>query len=599
MRLFFCEAYQQNRKKDFMINFLNGLLRRGWRTHWNIWLNAIILLVFLVGCVNEADVVLPTRIILPTATQTLTPVLTTTALAPTPAPLLTQQSTSTSTPVLTEVGRFFSGDIHNHTWLTDGYHSEAEILRNAFEAFHLDYLANSEHGGAFSKNPDGKYWTDPSLSPITLLGDPFAIKIKNPNGQVMLQPVMWRWQSLLDFSWPLLFGGKDGYGAIQSGLQALYPTHLLIQGVEWNVPTHEHASVGIINQPDGTAISQFEYQYDENDHDTSLTNLKKYNLTHADALTAVKSLADRYGQNVYVVINHPSRQLLYSASDLRELNDAAPSTVIGLEGFPGHQKAAERGEYGLNFPDRDQTARARTYGGADYMLAKLGGLMDSLWGEGRHFWVFDNSDFHNDTDDADFWPGEYAKTYIFAKDLSAANIVEGMRSGQVFIVSGDLINGLDFHFESGGSQAVMGSELKTAPGNPITVIIRFQSPQKNTHGDPVIVDHIDLIAGDVGPSAEPGSEAYKNDNNPSTQVVKTFTAVDWKDENGWKTITYKYQVVKNQYFRLRGTNLDLNVPRQTQNGNPLIDDLVGKNDSTQAWADLWFYSNPIFVKINP
>jgi hypothetical protein len=565
---------------------------------WIKGLAIFVLLLFLAGCENDPNMILPTRIILPTATQVLTPIPNEKVLPPVATAFSTPQNllTSTSEPVAS-AGKFFSGDIHTHSWLTDGKHSEIEILSHAFKTYQLDYLANSEHGGVFSKDPDGKYWNDPLNPPITFLGDPSLIKIKNKDGQVSLHPGMWRWQSLRDSSWPLLFGGKDIYSVLQPGLQALYPSHLLIQGLEWNVPAYEHASVGIVDQPDGIAISQFEYQYDEKDQDASLKRFEKHNLTHNDALTAVKDLANRYGQKAYVIINHPSRQQLYSAADLRAFNDAAPAVVIGLEGFPGHQKGAHRGDYSVDFPDSNQTARARTYGGADFMLAQVGGLMDALWGEGRRFWVFNDSDFHDSDKNSGFWPGEYSKTYTFATDLSATHIVEGMRSGQVFIVAGDLINGLDFHASASGRQAGMGSELTTVAGETITVTIRFQSPQKNNHNDAVNVNHIDLIAGDVGPRAKPESPSYKNENNASTRVIKTFTSADWKDENGWKTVTFTYPAAKDLFFRLRGTNLGLNVPGQTQNGNPLNDDLMGKNDASQAWADLWFYTNPIFVKV--
>ncbi len=38
------------------------------------------------------------------------------------------------------------------------------------------------------------------------------------------------------------------------------------------------------------------------------------------------------------------------------------------------------------------------------------------------------------------------------------------------------------------------------------------------------------------------------------------------------------------------------VENQTdKDGNPLNGDLVGPNDKAKAWAELWFYSNPIFI----
>jgi hypothetical protein len=40
----------------------------------------------------------------------------------------------------------------------------------------------------------------------------------------------------------------------------------------------------------------------------------------------------------------------------------------------------------------------------------------------------------------------------------------------------------------------------------------------------------------------------------------------------------------------------LNTPNQTDAcGNPLSDSLMAPNDAAKAFADLWFYSNPIFV----
>ncbi len=498
-------------------------------------------------------------------------------------------------------GRWITGDIHNHTWLTDGKHVETDVLDHAFAAYGLDYLVNSEHGGAFQHDPMGNLWNDGQAGKtVQLLGD--VVTVKENDKDVA---AMWRWQSLRDFSYPLLFGGKDGYGDEQPGLQSQYPNQTLIQGLEWNVPTHEHASVGIVGAKDGQAISDFEYQFDGSDKDTSNTSLQKKNATADDAIAAGVFLQQQYGSAAYVVINHPSRKQLFSAANFRAMNDAAPQTFVGLEGLPGHQKESSRGGYGTSFYtdkdnknlDAEKTARARTYGGADIMLAKVGGLMDSLWGEGRRFWVFVNSDFHSAADDADFYPGEYARTYVFAKDNTPQGIVDAMRSGNAFAVHGDLINGLDFQAAAGGNTATMGQELTSVSGSDVTVIIRFKSPEKNNNGDTPTADHIDLIAGDVVAKAVAGTDAYQSETNATTKVVATFTSKDWTtDADGYSAISYTLPKVQtSQYLRLRGTNLGMNVENETQDGNPLNDDLQGTNDKAKAWADLWFYSNPIFI----
>jgi 3',5'-cyclic AMP phosphodiesterase CpdA len=49
-------------------------------------------------------------------------------------------------------------------------------------------------------------------------------------------------------------------------------------------------------------------------------------------------------------------------------------------------------------------------------------------------------------------------------------------------------------------------------------------------------------------------------------------------------------------FHGRKLQVGLNITNETDaDGNPLADALMGANDATKAFADLWFYSNPIFV----
>jgi hypothetical protein len=533
-----------------------------------------------------------------TASPTVTITNTPTAIAtipPTPLP-------SATPPPL---GFWTSGDFHSHTWLSDGKHTQAEVLKAGLVQFGLDWMANSDHGGSFGHDPAGTAWDDPSLiQKVKLLGDPTTWK----DGQDVEHPAMWRWQSLLDFSWPLLFGGIDGEGNHQPGLQSQFPNKVLIQGLEWNVPSHAHASVGIINQTSGVAISNFEYQFDASDGDTSRsTELTKHNSTSADAILGVKYLATNFPNDSYVVINHPSREQAYTAADIRDLINAGPNIVLGLEGMPGHQKESSRGSYNFTFYKdpankilyKAKTDRARTYGGADIMLAKVGGLMDSLWGEGHHFWVFDNSDFHGSDNDSDFWPGEYEKNHLFITELTQAGILAGMRSGNVFITHGDLINALDFKAASLGNSKTMGQELENNKGSDVTVTIRFKSPEINNNGDKPVVDHIDLIMGNVTGIIPPGSPNYSSDTNPSTQVVATFTSQEWKtDTDGYQSITYTLpQLQQDVYLRLRGSNLGMNVNNETENGNPLIDDLMKSNTQAKAYADLWFYSNPIFINV--
>jgi hypothetical protein len=103
--------------------------------------------------------------------------------------------------------------------------------------------------------------------------------------------------------------------------------------------------------------------------------------------------------------------------------------------------------------------------------------------------------------------------------------------------------------------------------------------------------------GKVTGKIPPGSPQYNHDTNPSTKVVATFTKRDWAmDGDGWNLIHYGLTVKDNVYFRLRGTNVPPNTPGKTDaSGNPLLDPVPNSEDF--VWQDLWFYANPIFVKV--
>ena len=485
-------------------------------------------------------------------------------------------------------GKWLSGDFHQHTTLTDGSHSMPEVMQHE-DAFGLDWWANSEHGGAFPRDGLSRFF-DQLVPKPTFCGNPPAPVQDGHQG-------MWRWQSLLQYSFPGLLGQRQ-----------IYRNKRIALGLEWNVPSHEHCSVGIVAQ-DALPMARFEYLFDQNDADTSggagvydLDPERHKSLVndHAKAVNAVKWLQQNYRKTSWVVFAHPERKNKYTISDFRDFNNAAPDVAFGFEGLPGHQKNAKRGEYSVS----SKTAGGGTYGGAGIYLAKVGGLWDALLGEGRHWWTFVSSDFHDTP--ADFWPGEYAKTWTLvprksrADQITLEDIVNGLRSGNSYCVHGDLINGLDFRAEYATAAATMGQELKiprTKEGRRITLTIKFRSPTVNHHGDRPEVDHIDLIMGEVTGRMQPGTPEYHNDTNPSTRVVATFTRKDWEaDRDGWNLIRHRMIVKDDVYFRLRGTNVPRQTPGKTDaSGNPLPDPAANSEDF--VWSDLWFYANPIFVKV--
>ena len=191
-----------------------------------------------------------------------------------------------------------------------------------------------------------------------------------------------------------------------------------------------------------------------------------------------------------------------------------------------------------------------------------------------------------------------------------------LRAGRSFGVFGDLINALDFTVGTGSDKAAMGQELAVGAGQAVTVTIRFKSPPVNNYQRPVNsgnlanmvpkVHHVDLIVGDVGAKAAPGTAAYAVATNPSTHVLKRFNSADWTlGSDGYYSVTTTVIASKNQYFRLRGTNLAEDVAGQSAGGEPLADQPVNTTDNAtrhdqindRNYGSLWFYSNPVFVSV--
>ncbi|WP_244935660.1 S-layer homology domain-containing protein [Paenibacillus glycanilyticus] len=498
-------------------------------------------------------------------------------------------------------GQWLTGEFHAHTFESDDAQSSLEsVLDHGLTTYGLDFIMLADHLRSSKRDDTGA---------------------DIPGGPIPLS------KGLLEYQVPKIKALQDA---------GKYAGKTIFSGFEWDIPSHEHGSVGILTDEPGSeaalkAANQFEYLFTNRDASWfnpadalqwQAADNRAYS-THADSLSAINWLKRNYPETSYMIVNHPSRGVgKYKISDFRDFNNAAPDIAFGFEGMLGNQMEPDRGGYNSAYDPANPTAndnyKNRSYGGVDYMVAKVGGVWDSLLGEGRKFWNFANSDYHFktiDTNSSGYWPGEYAKNYIWSEGKSTQDILNGMRSGKSFSVFGDLINALDFRLADGGTNAEMGGTLQATEGDKLTLTIKFKSPEANNYENPInsgqsggmkpAVDHIDLIEGDVTGPAEKGTPAYDKDTNDTTRVVATFTSDDWTtDANGYNVITYDLpKASKDQYFRLRGTNLGMNVPGETLDGNPLIDPKTTTADAearfneinNRNYQDLWFYSNPIFV----
>jgi hypothetical protein len=617
-------------------------------------------------------------------------------------------------------------------------------------------------------------------------------------------PSMWRWQSIQEYQYPLMeYINGLGNAPVFIGLESV-------------VAGHEHTSMSIIsgqipaslkdvkypNSPgyspvgDAVALAKWTYCFDRGDTDNSRGGGQNWDCSvpgsasesdpswrpvaaklmpaggagsgergHAKTVEAMKWMAAYHGNTSYYVPAHleragpfnPNGNNGFNIEHLRNFNNAAPTVAFGMETQPGHGASDNRGEYR---PDRNNiggelidSVGGTTYGGTGVYGAQIGGVWDALLGEGRNFWFFASSDWHNrgsfGPDDRrttqDFYPGEYQRDYVMVRDadgkgrhdwdwhqdkdgkrkgkddkLTPQEIVDGLRSGNSWTDSGQLIDRLAFvacvdtrlndrvgdvlmeaavlkaamentDVEVKGAEcATMGEKLRVRQGQEVVVAIAVRDPQGTSYSpytflnpslaqvgiqqalNKPVLDHVDVIRGAVtgykSPDAPDYAGQWPNDwldnpnmdnvpagaKNTSAGVLRSFDKNKWRDAgahkkelSGYKTMVFRIPAVKDsQYVRLRGTNLPPAVPYETDaDGNPLPDLYTNAGDPSQlkiqctyepsftipagttytddnidgcpdhmerypevtgpkyvsydvaAWADLWFYSNPIFLEV--
>jgi hypothetical protein len=474
------------------------------------------------------------------------------------------------------------------------------------------------------------------------------------------------------------------------------------------------------------------------DHQKSVASVAWLRRNHPRDSYYIPAHIERQGAYV------PNSNLGFNVEDVRDYHNAGlfnPSDIkgqsvsFGAEFAPGHQLQTDRGSYSLTRP----TAGLGTYGGqgayaaaeislpgkdfdgndldaaklaeirqfwidevggnpftgalntsrpiARYVLGRPGvrSMWDALLGEGRRYFNFWSSDWHNrgafgpfepySTNDA--WPGEYQKIWAYARGgdqgysyQTAKGVVDGMRTGNSWSVKGDLIDELSFIICQGSRCATMGETLKVNPsGEAVVWYVRLRDPAGKNNSPyafdnpsllqvglnvPVnepVLDNIDIIRGDVTGPIAPSDAAYRtNVSNPTTEIFATVFnptraaagaatfAVDGERMVASGEIPAA-SIRNDMYFRMRGTNMPKGTPNETDaDGNPLIDYYANNipcpfpytdpNPATtvlefnaqacpfylpvnerlsppsqvidfdvEAWSDLWFMANPIFIEV--
>jgi hypothetical protein len=413
---------------------------------------------------------------------------------------------------------------------------------------------------------------------------------------------------------------------------------LTFQGLEWNIPGAEHATVFVHpGKNEVPVLKQFEQTFDGSQLPTTTTNEQ----LEATAIAGIKFLGEQVRQRkvdaALFLANHPARRGVDSPHEVRNWRDADPTVAIGMEGAPGHQAAGipapagrggARGLYDNNpgatsFPGYPLESY-RAWGGFDWMTATVGGLWDSLLSEGRAWWITVNSDSHvvyldpsavgpnsdfeangrsNDpvytgrpnTTAGDFWPGFYGRTNVGSTDFSYKAVMDGLRAGRVWVDHGRLVKGLDARVRvSGDRRGATGTPLggvlhtKRGPATELVLDIDLQDLPNWATFVPRL-RRVDVIVGSVtGPVTD--RDTFKA---PDTRVVTSFEV---SATSGRVSFTLPFgRLDKPFYVRVRGTDGNRSQPglmgSAVDPAGPQLDTL----GDADPWKDLWFYTNPIWV----
>ncbi|MCH8180986.1 MAG: hypothetical protein IIA02_14545 [Proteobacteria bacterium] len=438
---------------------------------------------------------------------------------------------------------------------------------------------------------------------------------------------MWRWQSIKEVQYPVTeyltaLKGVPVFMGLESVVAGHEHTSLSV--ITGQLPTELDTAAlpttaGYAPVGNATALAQWSYCFDRGDTDTSrgaenqwscevtgsdYSDTTKYNWNatgmkliptgsgvgsgvgtkgHLKTLEALKWMKEKHATGSYYIPAHleragpfnPDGNNGFNVEHLRNFNNVAPDIAFGFETQPGHGASAERGEYRqlrnsfVGSATNVDSVGGSTYGGTGVYGAQVGGVWDALLGEGRNWWFFASSDWHNrgmfGPDDRrstqDFYPGEYQRNYTMVRNgsdkLRPQTIVDGLRTGNNWASSGQIIDRLAFvacssyagitarsnaSVEALALKAAtnntdidatgcvtMGQKLVVRPGADIVVSIVVRDPEGANNSpytfpnpslqqigvtqplNQPVLDHVDVIRGLVTGFRQPGAADYSGE----------------------------------------------------------------------------------------
>jgi PHP domain len=241
-----------------------------------------------------------------------------------------------------------------------------------------------------------------------------------------------------------------------STLRKQFPNHVLIGGLEWNVPPKVSGiHMGVLFDPlVEQHMSAFKQRYELD------------STTAAEALGWLgKTVNDP--QQVAIIYNHPSRVGMRDAQVLDQWANwrRASPRAIGFEGGPGHQNLKPNGGYAA-VPTEDRW---------DPAITQIGGAWDQLLDRGENPWAaLASSDYHKA--ETEYTPCEFSRTVVIAPDATAAGVLKALHAGSFWASQGRFIDYLLFTAQAHGLEvpASPGETIRVAPGTPLRLRIAVE-----------------------------------------------------------------------------------------------------------------------------
>jgi hypothetical protein len=334
-------------------------------------------------------------------------------------------------------GVWLKADLHLHTRFSDGGHALEEVVQRGL-AHGCDVLAITDHG-------------DSNLTAAS----------------------------------------HEYFAALDSARRS-NPKAILLAGLEWNVPSwkgREHATLlAPVGGDEAKLLSEFKARFDDWQRDPEPADVPR---EIAAIRWLIRSAVVERTEPAIVLYNHPSRKREGSfpfADEMTKLRKAGP-IVIGFEGAPGHQRALATGAY---------DGKLKTIDRWDPAAATIGDAWDELLLRGEDVWgATANSDFHDDDGPRalDYAPGEFAATWLYAPERTAAGALSALRAGTYFAVHGAIAAEVRLQLSAArlDRPATSGESIRAAAGEPLIATLELTIPADDWQNTPNRIDEVELI----------------------------------------------------------------------------------------------------------